>query len=163
MAYSKEEGLVISKLAILKSLIENCSKEDIYEVKKITELVEKYIDYVYKERKKITERKETTKRGQVASVGDNAKGTEAKPTSFAKWEQIALGLNLAIPNSQNIKILNQIADEYKKATKASANPKEAKPTSSADILVHIMDTFGKYPHNPESVSKVVESLLETEK
>ena len=136
MAYSKEEGLVISKLAILKSLIENCSKEDVYEVKKITELVEKYIDYVYKERK------ETTKRGQVAGVGDNAKGT--------KWEQIALGLNLAIPNSQNIKILNQVADEYKKATKASANPK--------DILVHIINTFGKYPHNPESVSKVVESL-----
>ena len=141
--YSKEEvkafaekDLRISKLAIVKSLIEKLPLEEIYDVNKVKELAEKYVDYVYKERK------ETTKRGQVASVGDNAEST--------KWEQIALGLNLAIPNSQNIKILNQVADEYKKATKASANPK--------DILVHIINTFGKYPHNPESVSKVVESL-----
>ncbi len=143
--YSKEEvkafaekDLRISKLAIVKSLIEKLSEEDTYEVEKVTNLAEKYVDYVYKERK------ETTKRGQVASVGDNTEGT--------KWEQIALGLNLAIPNSQNIKILNQIADEYKKAHKASANP--------SDILVHVINTFGKYPHNPESVSKVVSSFFE---
>ena len=155
MAYSKEEvkafaakDLRISKLAIVKSLIEKLSEEDVNEVCKVTDLAERYIDYVYEERRDKQERKETTKRGQVASVGDN---TKHEPN----WEQIALGLNLAIPNSQNIKILNQVADEYKKATKASANPK--------DILVHIINTFGKYPHNPESVSKVVESLLETEK
>ena len=161
--YSKEEikvfedkELRIVRQAILKKLIEKCKLEDVYEVSKVTELSEKYVDYVYEERRDkqehrdSTKRKETTKRGQVASVGDDTEGIEAKPTSYAEWEQIALGLNLAIPNSQNIKILNQVADEYKKATKASANPK--------DILVHIINTFGKYPHNPESVSKVVESL-----
>ena len=143
--YSKEEikafaekDLRISKLAIIKSLIEKCSEEDVYEVCKITDLAKKYIDYVYEERK------ETTKRGQVASVGDNTEGI--------KWEQIAKGLNLAIPNSQNVKILNQVTDEYKKAYKASANP--------SDILVHIINTFGKYPHNPESVGKVVSLFFE---
>ena len=139
-----EKDLRISKLAIVKSLIEKLPLEDVEKAHKITELSEKYVDYVYKERKETTKRGQAkpTSSAQVASVGDDTKGT--------KWEQIALGLNLAIPNSQNIKILNQVADEYKKATKASANPK--------DILVHIMGTFGKYPHNPESVSKVVESL-----
>ena len=145
MAYTKAEikvfedkELRIVRQAILKKLIEKCKLEDVYEVSKVTELSEKYVDYVYEERK------ETTKRGQVASVGDNTEGTE--------WEQIAKGLNLAIPNSQNIKILNQVTDEYKKAYKASANP--------SDILVHIINTFGKYPHNPESVSKIVSSFFE---
>ena len=151
--YSKEEikafaqkDLRISKLAIVKSLIEKLPLEEIYEVNKVEKLAERYVDYIY------AERKETTKRGQakptsyadVASVGDNTEGT--------KWEQIAKGLNLAIPNSQNIKILNQVTDEYKKAYKASANPD--------DILVHIINTFGKYPHNPESVEKVVQSFNE---
>ena len=145
MAYTKEEikvfedkELRIVRQAIMKKLIEKCKLEDVYGVTKITELTEKYVDHVY------TERKETTKRGQVASVGDNAEGT--------KWEQIALGLNLAIPNAANIKILNQVVDEYTMAHKASANPK--------DILVHIINTFGKYPHNPESVSKIVSSFFE---
>ena len=141
MAWTKEEiksfaekDLRISKLAITKSLIEK--SEDIYDVQKVTDLVEKYIDYVYEERK------ETTKRGQVASVGDNTEGTE--------WEQIAKGLNLAIPNSQNIKMLNLLLDEYKKAYKASANP--------SDILVHIINTFGEYPTKTKSVETVVKSL-----
>ena len=141
--YSKDEikafadkDLRISKLAIVKSLIEKLPLEEIYDVNKVKELAEKYVDYVYKERK------ETTKRGQVASVGDNTKQID--------WEQIAIGLNLAIPNATSIKILNQIADEYKKAYKASANP--------SDVLVHIINTFGKYPTKTESVSKVVESL-----
>ena len=149
--YSKEEikafaekDLRITKLAIEKSLIEKLPLEDVYGVTKVTELVEKYVDYTYEERRDKPERKEATKRGQVASVGDNAERID--------WEQIAIGLNLAIPTSQNIKILNQVVDEYKKAYKASANPK--------DILVHILNTFGKYPHNPESVSKVVQSFNE---
>ena len=136
MAHSKEEGLIISKLAIVKSLIEQRKMEDIYDVQKITDLAEKYVDYVYEKRK------ETTKRGQVASVGDNTEGT--------KWEQIAEGLNLAIPNSQNIKMLNLLLDEYKKAYKASANP--------SDILVHIINTFGEYPTKTKSVETVVKSL-----
>ena len=131
-----EKDLRISKLAIVKSLIEKLSKEDVNEVCKVTDLVERYIDYVYKERK------ETTKRGQVASVGDDTEGTE--------WEQIAEGLNLAIPNSQNIKMLNLLLDEYKKAYKASANP--------SDILVHIINTFGEYPTKTKSVETVVKSL-----
>ena len=136
-----EKDLRISKLAITKSLIEK--SEDIYDVEKVTKLVEKYIDYVYEERKKITERKETTKRGQVGCV---AGSTEHK----VNWEQVAIGLNLAIPNATNVKMLNQILDEYKEANKASANPK--------DILTHIINTFGQYPTKTESVEKVVKSL-----
>ncbi len=148
VAWTKEEvkgfeskDLRISKLAITKSLIEK--SEDIYDVQKITELVEQYIDYVYEERREDTERKETTKRGQV---GDVAGSTEYK----VNWEQIAIGLNLAIPNSQNIKMLNHLIDEHKKANKASANPK--------DILTYIINTFGQYPTKTESVTKVLESL-----
>jgi hypothetical protein len=132
-----DKDLRISKLAIVKSLIEKLPLEDAYEVEKITELAEKYIDYVYEERR-------IAKRGQVASVGDD---TKHEPN----WEQVAIGLNLAIPNSQNVKILNQILDEYKKAYKASANPK--------DVLVCCIDKFGTYPTKSSSVEKVVKQLL----
>ena len=141
----RNKDLRISKLAIVKSLIEKCSEEDVYEVERITELAEKYIDYVYEERRNKSERKDATKRGQTGCVASN---TKHEPN----WEQVAIGLNFAIPNSQNIKILNRVADEYKKAYKANANPK--------DILVHIMSAFGKYPHNPESASKIVSSFFE---
>ena len=142
--YTKEEikvfedkELRIVRQAILKKLIEKCKLDDVYyEVKKITELNEKYVDYVY------TDRKETTKRGQVGCVANSTEGT--------KWEQIAKGLNLAIPNSQNIKMLNLLLDEYKRAYKASANP--------SDILVHIINTFGEYPTKTKSVETVVKSL-----
>lgn len=143
--YSKEEiksfqekDLRISKLAIVKSLIEK--SEDIYDVEKVTELAEKYINYVYAERSI-----SGTKGGQAGCV---ASGTEHR----INWEQIAIGLNLAIPTSQNVKILNQVADEYKKAAKASANPK--------DILVLCINVFGSYPTKTESVNKVVKSLTE---
>jgi len=128
VAEFRAKDLRITKLAILKSLIEKLDLEKVYDVQEVIELSEKYVGYVYKER--------STKGGDAECV---------------EWEQIAIGLNLAIPNSQNIKILNQVLDEYKKATKASANPK--------DILVHIINTFGKYPTKTESMSKVVKSLL----
>ena len=144
MAYTKEEikvfedkELRIVRQAILKKLIEKCKLEDVYGVDKVTKLAEKYVDYVYKERK------ETTKRGQVTSVGDD--------TGQSSWEVLAQGLNLAIPNSQNVKILNQIFDEYKTASKASANP--------TDILTCCIDKFGTYPTKSSSAEKVVEQLL----
>lgn len=138
--YSKEEiqefknkDLRISKLAIVKSLIEKLSLEDVYGVEKITELAGKYIDYVYIER--------NTKRDDAGCITGN---------TIWQWGEIATGLNIAIPNSQNIKILNQIADEYKKAYKAIANPD--------DILVHIMNTFGRYPEKQSSIKTILESL-----
>lgn len=138
MAYSdaeikefKAKDLRISKLAIVKSLIEKLPLEDIYDVHKVTELSGKYVDYVY------------LKRGEAGCVSSVTKYE-------VDWEQIAVGLNLAIPNSQNVKMLNHLIDEYKKATKASANPK--------DILVHILNVFGQYPTKIESCKKVLESL-----
>lgn len=143
--YSKEEikafaqkDLRISKLAIVKSLIDKLPLEEIYDVNKVEELVERYVDYIYEERK------DATKRGNVGCATDSTEQTD--------WEQIAIGLNLAIPNRQNIKILNQVADEYKKAHKASANPK--------DILVHILNKFGRYPAKTESVKQIIQSLTE---
>ncbi len=148
MAWTKDEiksfgekDLRISKLAIVKSLIDKLSLEDVYGVKKITELSKKYINYVYAERRDVSER--STKRGKADCVISSAE---------PEWEQIAIGLNLAIPNSQNVKILNQVLDEYKNAYKASANP--------TDILGHIMNTFGRYPEKTESVKKIVSSFYE---
>ena len=136
----KAKDLRISKLAILKSLIEKCSEEDVHEVKKIVELAEEYINYVYAER--------STKRGSVGCVADSTKHS-------INWEQLAEGLNLAIPNAGNVKILNQVMDEYKQAHKASANPKE--------VLTCCIGKFGAYPAKSSSVEKVVRQLLETEK
>jgi hypothetical protein len=132
-----EKDLRISKLAITKSLIEKLPLEEIYEVGKITDLAEKYIVYIYKERRNVA------KRGSVGDVADNTK-------HFVNWEQLAIGLNLAIPNAMNVKILNQVMDEYKQANKASANPK--------DVLTCCMQKFGTYPTKTGSVKKVVEQL-----
>ena len=138
MAYSEteikafaEKDLRISKLAIVKSLIEKLLLEDVCNVKKVTELAEKYVDYVY------------LKRGEAGCVSSVTKRE-------VDWEQIAVGLNLAIPTSQNVKMLNHLIDEHNKETKASANPK--------DILTHIIEVFGQYPTKIESVTKVIESL-----
>jgi len=139
MAYTKEEiksfaekDMRISKLAIVKSLIEKLPLEDVYDVEKITTLAEKYVNYVYLEHKSVKD--------------DSKRDTKHEPN----WEQLAIGLNLAVPNSQSIKILNLIMDEYKKAYKASANPKK--------VLVHILGKFGKYPAKTESVKIVLDSL-----
>lgn len=133
----KAKDFRISKLAIVKSLIEKLPLEDVYEVQKIKKLANKYVEYVYEERGN------GTKRGFVGSIADSTK---------PKWGQIAEGLNLAIPNSQNIKMLNLVMDEYKKAYKASANPN--------DIITHIINKFGAYPTNPGSVKKIIDSLTE---
>ena len=133
----EDKELRIVRQAIMKKLIEKLPLEDIYGVIKVTELTEKYVDHVYSERCT-----SSTKGGQA--------GCATSSTEQINWEQIAVGLNLAIPTSQNVKILNQVADEYKKAYKASANP--------ADILVLCINKFGTYPTKTESVSKVIKSL-----
>jgi len=147
MAYTKAEikvfedkELRIVRQAILKKLIEKCKLEDVYEVSKVTELSEKYVDYVYEERQQKSER--NAKRGNAGCVASNTEGV--------KWEQIAQGLNLAIPNSQNIKMLNLLLVEYKEAYKASANP--------TDILVHTINAFGTYPTKTKGVETVLKSL-----
>jgi len=134
--YTKEEikvfedkELRIVRQSILKKLIEKCKLEDVYGVTKIIELTEDYVDYVYTERR--------TKEGQADST---------KPD----WEQLAIGLKLAIPNAKNIKILNSLWNEYKQANKASVSP--------SDILFHIIDWFGKYPTKQESIKTILESL-----
>ena len=141
--YSKEEikvfedkELRIVRQAILKVLIKACKQEDIYGIDKVTELSEKYVDYVYSERK--TERKMGCASGVTGEKEE------------IKWVELAKGLNLAIPNEENIKILNLIIDEYNKTHKASTNPIE--------VLSHIMATFGKYPISQKSVSVVLDSI-----
>jgi len=120
-----EKDLRISKLAIVKSLIEKLSLEDIYGVNKIIDLSEKYIDYVYSERK-----------------GDTEMAID--------WAHLAEGLNLAKPNTANIKILNLLLDKYKQVNKASANP--------SDVITHIFRRFGKYPEKQNSIKIILESL-----
>jgi len=142
VAEFRAKDLRISRQAVLKSLIEKLPLEDIYEVNKVTKLAEKYVDYVY------STRNDSLNRGEVSSVTNDTK---------PEWEQIAKGLNLATPDSQNIKMLDHIWDKHKPnmANKASANPDT--------ILVHILNTFGKYPTKSESVEKVVKSLNESER
>ena len=136
MAYTKEEiqgfkekDLRISKLAILKSLIEKCDLEDVNEVLPITGRVDRYMEY----------------------INGVTGGCVATSEEVVDWGEIAVGLNLAIPNATNIKMLNVLLDEHKKAgKKASANP--------SDILTHIINRFGQLPTKLESVKKILETL-----
>jgi hypothetical protein len=77
--------------------------------------------------------------------------------SSGVWDKIAEGLNLAIPNKENVKVLNLLLSEYKKLNKASANPSAL----ATEILQHIMSQFGKYPTVEGSVGLILDGLLQT--
>ena len=137
MAYSKEEiksfeakDLRISKLAIIKKLIEKLDIEEVQEPENtVFPLVNKYVNYVYEEK-------------------ENEVKMEDKKEVSISWVQTAEGLSLAIPDATNIKMLDMLSREYNKAHKASINP--------SDLLSFIMTKFGRYPTKQQNVVKVLE-------
>lgn len=135
--YSKEEikgfeekDKRISKLALLKSLIEKLSVEEIYDTKTIFELADKYVDYVY----------------------DRVKPAvcSSKAVAEISWEEVAKEINVTIPNETNIKVLNVLMDEYKTKFKVGVN--------KATLLSHIIKAHGKYPTNLNSISLILEQI-----
>jgi hypothetical protein len=141
VAYSKEEikafeskDLRIARESILKPLIEKLDIEDVYNVPKVTELCEQYIEYVYK----------------GLQNGDSVSGV-ANGEVALDWRQIAEDGKLPEPNETNIKILDLVVGEYKKVNEADINPLE--------LLVRIVERYGTYPTKKESISKVL-SLFE---
>ena len=138
MSYSSEEiaafaakDLRITKLAIQKELIRKLDMEDVCEPKNtLFELCDKYVKYTYEPIKETN--------------------LEDEKEMEISWVQIAEGLSLAIPDAANIKMLDVIADEYKKAHKASINP--------SDLLSYVTTKFGRYPSKQQNVDKVLEAL-----
>ena len=134
--YSKEDKEAfrlkderIAKQALLKSLIEKCDIQDVYDVTLICELADKYLQYV------------NGVSGNVVATKDSV-----------DWESTAEGLNIVVPNAENIKILDLIVSEYKNQTGDNN-------IIPANVLTHILKYFGRYPAKQESVSKVVSSLV----
>lgn len=137
MSYSKEEiagfelkDRRISKLAILKSLIERVSLEEIYETNKVCELADKYITYVYN--------------GVKPAV------CNSEVVAETSWEEVAKRINVTIPNETNIKVLNVLIDKYKNKFKVGVN--------KATLLSHIVKAHGKYPTNLNSVEVVLKQI-----
>jgi len=136
MGYSDDEiaafaakDLRITKLAIQKELIRKLDMEDVREPEDtLFELCDKYVKYTYEPIKETN--------------------LEDEKEMKISWVQIAEGLSLAIPDATNIKMLDVIVDEYKKAHKASINPSE--------LLSYITTKFGRYPSKQQNVDKVLE-------
>lgn len=127
-----EKDLRISKLAIIKSLIEKLDSEEIYEPEeKLFPLADRYVNYVYE---KI-----------------NIVKLEAKVEDVINWVTTAESLNLAIPKGNEIKALDTLIDKCKKSNPASAN--------HSALLVHIMNKYGRYPTTQQNVAKVLETYL----
>lgn len=143
MAYSKEEieafrlkDLRISKLAIMKELIRKLDMEVVNEPEEVLfPLVDRYVRHVYKD---------------MESKDEEESKTEVEEVS---WVQLAEGLKLAIPNQQNIKILDAIMAEYKELHKASANP--------SSMLKLCITSWGKYPKNKSNNQLVIETYKKT--
>ncbi len=126
----------ISRLATIRDCISKLGDFDELLARKqeVTEVSEYLVQYVYN----------GLENGAASS--DVATGTE----EAINWEEVAGYGGLAIPNEVNVKILNLIIDELRKADKAVPTPTE--------LLTHIIDRFGSYPTNKVSVDKVVKSL-----
>ena len=134
--YSKEEikgfeakDLRINRVALLKSLIES-GRNSVNEIAENKEIAEQYVGYIYN--------------------GVTGIGVDTGKDESINWVDLALELNLAIPNGTNVKVLNALWDEYKNIAKASAKP--------AALLIHIIDKFGKFPSKPDSIELVLDSL-----
>ena len=127
----REKDIRISKLALLKSIIEKSHWEVINEVNEICNLVDKYMQYV-----------NGVSGSNIATTPDGI-----------DWVKASKDLSLTeSPNRAEIKILDLIASEYKISKGVSVKP--------ADVLKLIFDRFGRYPTKQQSVSKVVSILTE---
>lgn len=132
MAYSKEEVAAfaakdrrISKLAILRDLITKMDLEEVRNVEPITELADKYVDYVY---------------GVVSN-------DVVTPSNEIDWEAEAKALSITIPKRDEVKILYQILDKYKCEKGVELNV--------ANLLKTIISTFGRYPTKQSGIDKVI--------
>lgn len=140
MAYSKEEiagfeakDLRISKLAILKSLIEKLDMEVVCEVNKICELTDKYVDFVYNGVKPVVCSDEVTSTNEI------------------DWMKEAETVSVPIPTPENIKILRLVMDEYKQNVSAEG-------VEPGKLLSIIYKARGKYPTKVSSVPLVLKLI-----
>lgn len=137
MGYSKDEidafnkkDKRISRLSILRDVLPKFDLEGIENVQEITELAEKYVNYVYN--------------GVIGG------GAIAMPEQ-TDWDKLSENLNLRLPKGIEVKMLNLIVDEYKNSTGENVNP--------INVIQLVMDRFGTYPTKQASVEKVINILL----
>lgn len=149
MSYTKEEvqkfeakDKRISKLAILKSLIEKLPLEVVYEVNKICELTDKYVDFVYNGAKPVVCSDEVT-----SSVKTSVK------SDTIDWKKEAAYGSVPVPTPENIKILRLVMDEYKQTVIGKGV--EINP---AALLSTIYKARGKYPTKCSSVPLVLKLI-----
>ena len=140
--YSKEEiksfeekDLRISKLSLLRDVISKVN--DLDELKERLDEVKDVVSNLVK----------FTYNGSACVSTQAAKSID--------WIDIAANCGLILPDETNIKILDLIYSEYKTKTKENIRPQE--------ILCHILDRFGRYPKEKESILTVIESLIKNER
>lgn len=136
--YSKEEiqnfkdkDLRITKLAILKELINKLDTEDVTEPERMLfELTNQYVNYTYKSMKRVKEVQEKT----------------------ISWVHLAEGLGLPEPSQPNIKILDAVMVEYKQANRANLNP--------SNLLQYLIKAFGGYPTKQAGIATILKQYKE---
>ena len=133
----EEKDLRISKLAILKSLIEKLPEKEVYNTICVCELAEQYIDYVYEKK-------------QVARSDKVATDIYGEKPPIDSWEQAAKMRHYVIPNETNIKVLNLFVDKYEKKFRTSVS-KDA-------VLSHIIIGHGTYPTKSKSVELILSKI-----
>jgi hypothetical protein len=141
MAYSKEDikkfdekDLRISKIAILKSLIES-GRNSADEVNENCVLAEQYVNYLYSE---LT----CEKKDEPVACSD-------KVVRDINWKQEAESMDVPVPNEKNIEVLLSIIEGYKEKHGG------AKVTPN-NLLATIYKAYNKYPTNKASTSKILE-------
>ena len=119
----------INRCAMLKSLIENLSVEEVHETEKVCELADKYVNWIY---------------------GVKSPVCNSEAVAEVSWEEVAKEINITIPDKTNIKVLNILIDEYKNKFKVGVN--------KAILLSHIIKAHGKYPTNTKSVELILKQI-----
>jgi len=144
-AFKKKDQLNARQSALKAASINNEGGQK--PAKSIIKEAELYYDWLYPKDKEDVDNEIPTNTSGVAGDKD---GNDCSEAGQPCWAEIAEELNLAIPNEENVKILNLLINEYKQTKKASANP--------STILTHIIRSFGRYPTKMESVGVILNSL-----
>jgi len=136
--YTKEEvaafeakDLRINKVAVIKSLIES-GRNSANEVKENCMMVEQYVKYIYE-------------------VPEENGKLEKDTAKEVKWSDA-----IVQPTENEIKILDAIWSEYEKDCYNGIEM--AKYASRHTLCKLIIDIFGKYPTNKNSISKVMKQI-----
>lgn len=129
IAEFKAKDKRISKIAILKSLIEGFGESETLDVQKMCKTADEFVQYIYN------------------GLGSKTVGKVEEP--FVDNVETMETVELPTPNAIQSNIINEIMESYKSV---------GVPADRDLLKAAIIKEFGKYPSNKSSVDKIMQVI-----